>query len=70
MKLTFANWLASAKRGDRFQYYRGVLMHFDRDRDMPPPDAYLAWAAYETGRATLLQKRNGKNDYSYFAVRL
>lgn len=74
---TFAHWLASAKRGSRFEYHRGDLVHDSNPDYVASPFAlaaaqarYAAWQAYETGRCTLLQKRHGKDDYSYFAVRL
>jgi hypothetical protein len=70
VKLTFANWLALSQRGDRFQYYRGFLLRFDREMTTPPADCCAAWAAYKTGRVTLVQKRMGENDYIYFAMRL
>jgi len=61
-------WLAKSKEGERAEYYRGFLF---TDRQMENKDhskikvAELAWNAYEQSRATLMQKRNGNDDYSY-----
>lgn len=61
-------WLAKSREGERAEYYRGFLY---TDRQMENKDqskikvAELAWNAYEQSRATLMQKRNGNDDYSY-----
>lgn len=61
-------WLAKSREGERAEYYRGFLF---ADRQMENKDkskikvAELAWNAYEQSRATLMQKRNGNDDYSY-----
>lgn len=61
-------WLSKSKEGDRAEYYRGFLY---TDRNTTGYDreklrvADMAWSAYEQSRATLMQKRNGPDDYSY-----
>jgi hypothetical protein len=78
-----ADWLASAKRGEAFEYARGDLAHSRywrvrrRMMDQPTPDldgicdaGEDAWRLFLAGRVTLTQRRLGKHKLAYFAVRL
>lgn len=64
-------FLKKSKEGERAEYYRGFLF---TDRQVIPKNdkardrvtvADIAWKAYEQSRGTLVQKRNGPDDYSY-----
>jgi hypothetical protein len=77
------DWLASASRGDAFEYARGDLAHARywrvrrRMMDEATPDldgicdaGEDAWRLYLAGRVTLTQRRIGKQNFAYLAVRL
>lgn len=65
------HFLKKSKDGERAEYYRGFL--FTDRQTIPKTDkrrdriavADIAWRAYEQSRGTLVQKRNGVDDYSY-----
>lgn len=77
-RLKFREWVRSAKRNERLVYYRGYLA-----RDIGPEDRYqrtddqhdlalLADAVRECaakGQVLLFQKKNGKTNFDYYAVR-
>jgi hypothetical protein len=78
-----ADWLVSAKRGEAFEYARGDLAHSRywrvrrRMMDQATPDldpvcdaGEDAWRLFLAGRVTLTQRRLGKDNFSYLAVRL
>ena len=56
------------RKGSTIQYYRGYL-YADRQLsetlDLLAKDVYQL---YEEGRVTLVQKRHGEYDYSYYAI--
>lgn len=78
----FAEWLATAKRGDRLTYYLGFLCH-DRsyERTIAPnlketvvnkPLDNLAaavWEAYENRRVIPVQSKLTNGVYEYLVVR-
>ena len=74
---TFRAWLARAKPGERFEYYRGRL-GIDRVKgtsSLKEPErrkldavADHALALAGLGKLHLLQERHGDRDYSYWAV--
>lgn len=72
-------FMAKARRGEALEYHRGVLSvdcdeHFSK---LPREDweklkdlRKTLWYLYEKlGAATLVQKRHGPSDYSYFVVK-
>jgi len=71
------SWLHNAGRGDAFEYHRGLLA-VDRlalGSRLPIEDAReldrvatAAMAAAGSGRAHLIQRRHGEDDYSYLIV--
>ena len=78
-----ADWLASASRGDVCEYARGDLAHSRywrvrrRMMDQATPDldgicdaGEDAWRLFLAGRVTLTQRRLGKHNFAYLAVRL
>lgn len=80
----FVNWMATALRGDVYEYARGNVSYsrWKRTRLLmadEAPDAELnlicdqaadAWRAFERGLVTLVQRRMGRDDFSYMAIRL
>lgn len=72
-------WLGSpAKRGERLEYHRGYLpidMHPLMSKLREPDIGALisvkrtAWDLYMRRLATLVQRRHGDFDYSYFIVK-
>lgn len=79
-----AEFVANAARGDQVEYARGNLSlarwertELSRARvEVPEPlDAMCdaandAWRAHQRGDVTLIQRRMGRDDFSYLAVRL
>jgi hypothetical protein len=68
----FQRKLFHARRGDRIIYHTGDLQY-----DRMQPDARtlrdlanIVWGAYKSGKALLFQKRLGKNEFAYMAVKL
>jgi len=70
-------WLAGAKGGDILEYHRGVLTmdRLPQGSRLPANDrseldrlARAVLAIAGSGRGYLLQRRNGKDDYSYLLV--
>jgi hypothetical protein len=74
--MTFAQWLATSKRGSRFSYYRGfMLMNYHPVTGKPIDDevhrhGFEAWRAHENRLAMLVQHKHGFGDYEYMAVKL
>lgn len=77
-----SRWVEGAGRGQSFEYYRGFLiqdreyeLRFKRrpmsysDRVLLNSAANRAWGLYLEGAVTLTQRRNGKQDYSYLAIK-
>lgn len=78
----FELWLKSARPGDRFEYHRGFLA-YDRETVTMMPQGYYAhvfhepmhdlgltaYGAYERGQVELVQKKLGRERYSYFAIK-
>ena len=76
-------WAASATPGDQLEYGRGYLASARHERtvaidadDPVPPEverfcnaADDAWHLYLADQVALVQRRHGKFDYSYIAVR-
>lgn len=58
----FNNWLANARKGDKFKYFQGLHIVGFRVGE-------LARKAYATGEITLYQKRE-TNQFSYWAQKL
>lgn len=79
-----AEFVATAARGAQIEYARGNLSlarwertELSRARvEVPEPlhlvcdAAHEAWRAHLRGDVTLIQRRMGKDDFSYIAVRL
>lgn len=68
----FNRSIRNKKRGEVIVYHNGDLQY---DRQMPGAGllrelANAAWASYKTGMATLVQKRIGKNNFAYMAVKI
>jgi hypothetical protein len=72
------DWIASARPGERVEYYRGLLARdrmpsaqalTDRDRLGLVALAKRAMQVAEDGGVVLVQRRHGDGDYSYIAVR-
>lgn len=65
-------FLRTSKAGERAEYYRGYL-YGDRMAESIANNiqrerlkiANMAYSAFESSKATLVQKRHGDNDYSY-----
>ena len=60
--------------GQRVEYFRGFLM-LTRNRKTELGRALCAlgnraWMEYRAGRCTLVQRRHGPEDYSYYAERI
>jgi len=80
----FVNWMAAAQRGEAYEYARGNLAYNRwlrtrlKQAEEPVPAelnaacdaANDAWRAYKDGLVTLIQRRMGRDDFSYIAVRL
>jgi len=65
------SFIKKSREGERAVYYRGFLFD-DRNNKLlylkireQIKIANIAWKAYEQSLGTLVQKRNGDNDYSY-----
>jgi hypothetical protein len=74
----FCDWLAGAKPGQQFEYYRGLLAYDrmpsaevlqPRDRAALVALAKRAMQVAEDGRVSLVQRRHGESDYSYIAIK-
>ncbi len=69
----FADWLATAKRGDRFTYHVGLLMADRVGEDEQAAAVHQVgkrvWQYYERRFVDLVQKRSG-DSFNYYAVRL
>lgn len=81
--LEFAEWLRTAKRGDKITYYMGFLCHdrsFERTIGSTGIKVMVAnkeldliakavWEAYENRRVIPVQSKLTPNVYEYIAVR-
>jgi len=75
--IDFLGWLGQAQPGDTIEYHRGFLA-LDTIRDgsrLPEKEraelsgvARRAWWASQAGLVHLVQRRHGRDDYSYFAI--
>lgn len=63
---SFDKWFLDARPGDICLYHRGFLAQV---RDEPGSMARKTRKLHEAGHIALMQKRNGMEDYSYFARR-
>ena len=72
-------WLKKAKKGDKITYYHGYLCDpylqpYDKVKHEDHPRIHrfqkYVYRLYELRRLTLVQKRHGKMDYDYMAVKL
>lgn len=65
------SFIKKSRDGERAVYYRGflyderqdALVYFQKKEQIKVAD--IAYRAYEQSLGTLVQKRNGDNDYSY-----
>lgn len=64
----FQEWLRLSRVGDRIEYYRGNLANARKNPEIGRV-AKVALTASEMKLVHLVQKRHGKGDYSYMAVR-
>ncbi len=74
----FRNWLKSARPSSSIEYHRGHLC-VDRQQRLNAPDsearaalhevATRALRAAEQGLVHLVQRRHGREDFSYFAIK-
>jgi hypothetical protein len=77
------DWYRAAMPGDSVEYGRGRLatarweLLVARLKDIPPKpsvaafcaDGEDAWRLYEDSKVTLVQRRYGKDDYGYIAIK-
>jgi hypothetical protein len=68
-----AQWIETANPGDRLEYHYGLLL-YDRSNIRPfwkevDALAQKAWALYEAGKVTLVQRRAGEFLYHYYMER-
>jgi len=73
----YTDWLNKSIRGDRITYYRGFLFAPKMQRLSPTLDdrrveglKKFVYNSYLSNTVTLTQKRHGKFDYEYIAVRV
>src|SRR5215475_4371911 len=75
--IQFCAWVAQASAGDKLEYHRGLLAldasEWSRDfaghrrRELNRLAHRALWAANQ-GLVHLVQRRNGPDDFSYFAI--
>ena len=78
-KKRFDEWLNKAKKGDKITYYRGYLCDpwlqpYDKVKHEDHPRIYrfqqYVLNMYNKKKCTLVQKRHGKMDYDYMAIKI
>jgi hypothetical protein len=77
--LDFKNWVLHARRNARVVYYQGYLASDvgSEDKRQRTDDQQAlallgesAWNAWRRGQVLLFQKKNGKANFDYYAVRV
>lgn len=82
-EIDFSIWLGKAKRGDRFEYHRGLLVRdrqflvgsdeeafnlYEKERHRIGSIGSAAWRQYLAGKVTLVQQRIAPYVCSYIAI--
>lgn len=66
---TLKTFVTGSRKGDRFVYHAGDLAQDRKNSEQINAVALEALDFYQRGFIELVQKRNGKHNYDYLAVR-